>query len=617
MPSEEDAKPPVRSGDPTLGSRTALVTIVEFADFQCPFCARAEATLRQIGHTYKAGEVRLVWKHNPLPFHQNARPAAEAAAGVYALAGNDAFWRFHDAALTGQQPLGRESYLAWAKDAGVHDVAALAAGLDDHTWAAKIDGDLADGKANGVTGTPAFLINGIYLSGAQPFDAFKSVIDDQLAKARAKLAAGTLEGRLYAELSKENAAAEAARPKAAEEEPDANVVFKIPIGNAPARGGQAALVTIVEFSDFQCPYCKRVDSTLKALRDKYQGKLRIVWRNEPLPFHGAAEPAAQAALEVRVQKGDAAFWQVHDGFFANQKDLMSGATPNIDRVVELAAASGVRPDRIRSAITNHAHQKAIDEDEDIAEDFQANGTPHFFINGRRLVGAQPQDKFEQVIDEEIAKAEGLVAKGTAPAAVYAELTKDGKGPPEPEKRAVPNSVPRGDPSRGKAGARVVVHEWADFQCPYCARATATMTELVKDYGDRVAFAWHDLPLPMHPDAPLAAEAGREAYAQQGARGFWALHDKLFANPQNLKRDDLDGFARDLGLDMTKWTAALDGMTHAEEVEADEKAAGEVAFQGTPSFLIVRAGAHDGYVLVGAQAYRRFRRLIERTLKEAR
>ena len=93
--------------------------------------------------------------------------------------------------------------------------------------------------------------------------------------------------------------------------------------------------------------------------------------------------------------------------------------------------------------------------------------------------------------------------------------------------------------------------------------------------------WHDMPLPMHADAPLAAQAGREAYAQKGPSAFWALHDKMFANQQKLKRDDLDGYAKELNLNMDKWKAALDGSTHASEIDADKKAGNDDAINGTP------------------------------------
>ena len=78
------------------GKRDAPVTIVQYSDFQCPYCSRVEPTMDQVKSTYGPDKVRIVWKNYPLPFHQNAKPAAEAAQGVFALGGNDAFWKWHD-----------------------------------------------------------------------------------------------------------------------------------------------------------------------------------------------------------------------------------------------------------------------------------------------------------------------------------------------------------------------------------------------------------------------------------------------------------------------------------------------------------------------------------------
>ena len=110
-PSEENAAVPISASDPTWGNRTAPVTIVLFADFQCPFCGKLAHTFASIKSTY-GPSVRIVWKNNPLPFHPNAKPAAEAAAGVAALGGNDAFWRFHDLAFENQKDLSPQSYAA-------------------------------------------------------------------------------------------------------------------------------------------------------------------------------------------------------------------------------------------------------------------------------------------------------------------------------------------------------------------------------------------------------------------------------------------------------------------------------------------------------------------------
>ncbi|MCC6904037.1 MAG: thioredoxin domain-containing protein, partial [Polyangiaceae bacterium] len=105
---------PVTSKDPSWGNADAPVTIVEISDFQCPFCSRVGPTMKQIKDTYGPQKVRIVWKHQPLPFHDKARPAHEAAAAVHAIAGNDAFWKFHDSAFANAQALTPENFEKWA-----------------------------------------------------------------------------------------------------------------------------------------------------------------------------------------------------------------------------------------------------------------------------------------------------------------------------------------------------------------------------------------------------------------------------------------------------------------------------------------------------------------------
>jgi protein-disulfide isomerase len=602
---------PVSSKDPMWGKRDAPVTVVVYSDFQCPFCSRVEPTLDQVRQTYGPEKVRMIWKNNPLPFHQNAKPAAEAAQGVFVTAGNDAFWKFHDTAFKNQGALSEDSYTKWAQEAGVKDTAAYKAGLASHKWADKVDKDLNDGKSAGVQGTPSFFVNGVFINGAQPFDNFKKTIDQELDKAKAKIAAGTAKTRIYVEMTKENKKNAPATKEEEGDKEDTKTVFKIPVGNSPVLGSPNALVTIVEFSDFQCPFCSRVEPTLKGLRDKYGDKIRLVWKNEPLPFHPRAEPAAEVAMEVRAEKGDKGFWDAHDKLFEGQKDLSD------DAIVKAAVASGANGDKAKKAIADHTYKKSLDSDSDLAEDFQANGTPHFFVNGRRLVGAQPQEKFEAIIDEEIKKAQDAISKGTKPSEVYEALTKDGKGPPEPAKKDVPKDLPSNDPARGNLSAKVTIHEWSDFQCPYCGRVEPTVSQMMKDYGDKVKFVWHDMPLPMHPDAPLAAQAGREAFKQKGPSAFWSMHDKMFANQQKIKRDDLDGYAKEINLDMDKWKAALDGSTHTAEIEADKKSGNENGISGTPAFIIVPGNASQGYFINGAESYGKFRKLIERALADAK
>ena len=98
---------------------------------------------------------------------------------------------------------------------------------------------------------------------------------------------------------------------------DTRAVYRVALDDSPVRGPADALVTVVESSDFECPFCKRVTPTLKALEEQYRGKIRFVFKQNPLPFHPRAAPAANAAEEARAQGGDAKFWAMHDALFAS------------------------------------------------------------------------------------------------------------------------------------------------------------------------------------------------------------------------------------------------------------------------------------------------------------
>ncbi|HEY8075600.1 MAG TPA: thioredoxin domain-containing protein, partial [Labilithrix sp.] len=432
---------------------------------------------------------------------------------------------------------------------------------------------------------------------------FKETIDKELAKAQAKIASGTPKDQIYVAMSKDNFKAPAPQQKGEDEDDkeDTKTVWKVPVGNSPILGKADAPVTIVEFSDFQCPYCKRVEPTLQGVKQKYGDKVRLVWKHEPLPFHPRAEPAAELSLEARKEKGDKGFWAAHDKLFDIQPKLE-------DADLEKAAADlGLDVDKVKAALKNHTYKKDIDADSDLGDDVQASGTPHFFINGRRLVGAQPQDKFEKIIDEEITKAS---QSKVAAKDYYDSLMKDAKGAPEPEKKQAP-PVPSADAWRGNDKAKVVIQEWSDFQCPFCGRVEGTVQQVMKDYGDKVKFVWRDKPLPMHPNAPLAAQAGREALKQKGPDGFWKMHDKMFANQQKLSREDLESYAQDIGLDMAKFKTAMDTQPYKAAVDVDDKAGTDIGISGTPAFLI------NGYYISGAQPYPKFKKLIDRALSEAK
>ena len=611
----ERFKVPVTSAQPSKGPSDALVTIVEFSEFQCPFCARVLPTMKQIEETY-GDKVRIVWRNNPLAFHNNAAPAAAVAMEAFAEGGNDKFWELHDVLFQNQKALGRADLEKYAKAAGL-DMDKVKKALDEGTHAKVISEDQAVANTFGARGTPYFFVNGRQLRGAMPFPSFKAVIDEEIAKAETLMEKGVKKEQLYATIIKDAktkaAAPEAQKPAQRAGQPDPKAVYKVPLkGDEPQKGPDDALVTIVEFSDFECPFCGRVEPTLKQVEDKYGKDVRVVWMNNPLPFHKNAKPAATAALEAHAQKGDKAFWAMHEKMFANQKALTT------DNLEKWGKEIGLNASKLKKALADDKYAKTIQAQQTLASSLGARGTPTFFINGRNLRGAQPLAAFTSLIDEELAKAKALVAKGTPRAKVYETIIAKGEtGPKTAPAAAAPDAnkvydipVPKKAPTKGAANAKVVIQEFSDFQCPFCGRVNPTIAQVLKEYGDKVQIVWRDYPLPFHKDAHPAAEAAREVFAQKGNKAFWAYHDLLFQNQKALSRANLEKFAEEIGgIDMKAFKAALDSGKHKAAVDADIAAIAKAGARiGTPSFFI------NGKLLQGAQPYPAFKAAIDAALK---
>jgi len=164
--------------DPALGPTTAPITILEFSDFQCPYCSRVLPTLKQVEERY-GDRVRVVYRDFPLNFHPFAAKAAEAGACANE---QGKFWEIHDKMFANQQKLGVEDLKGYAASLGL-DAAVFGQCLDSGKYAEEWKKDLAEGTSYGVTGTPAFFINGRFLNGAVPFDKFTTIIDEELERA--------------------------------------------------------------------------------------------------------------------------------------------------------------------------------------------------------------------------------------------------------------------------------------------------------------------------------------------------------------------------------------------------------------------------------------------------
>jgi len=164
---------------------------------------------------------------------------------------------------------------------------------------------------------------------------------------------------------------------------------KVDIGSSPVRGEPSAKVTIVEFSDFQCPFCQRGASIMEDVLKAYPKDVKIAFKNLPLPFHEKAKPAAKAALAAQKQ---GKFWEMHDLLFKNQSALGD------DLFVKFATDLGLDVEKFKADMASPEVAKTIEDDAELARKLGVNGTPGFFVNGVLVSGAQPLPAFKAIID---------------------------------------------------------------------------------------------------------------------------------------------------------------------------------------------------------------------------
>jgi protein-disulfide isomerase len=174
-----------------------------------------------------------------------------------------------------------------------------------------------------------------------------------------------------------------------------------------------------------------------------------------------------------------------------------------------------------------------------------------------------------------------VAAGKTEAAIRADLKKIAAEPPPVLDDPVKISI-SGDPVRGPANARVTVVEFSDFQCPYCSKAVPETKALMRQFPNDVRMVFKQFPLDDHAQAEFGAEA---ALAAQAQGKFWEMHDLLYAGYPNLSRPTVLGYARKLGLDMTRFTAEVDGHKYAARVHAEEQEGEDAGVGGTPTFFL--------------------------------
>jgi protein-disulfide isomerase len=257
--------------------------------------------------------------------------------------------------------------------------------LESGRLAMTVQADMVEGRSLGVNGTPTFYVNGYPVVGAQPFQVFQTAIS--MAEE------GRLAEAFIQQARPDNSNAEATAAALAAQPVD------VPLGDAPIKGNPDAPVTIVEYSDYQCPFCQRhFQDTMPELESYIDaGQVRYVFKDFPIhSIHPQAQRAHESARCARELDGETAFWEMHDLLFANQNEW-AGAGNHVNIFKGLASEAGLDQERFDACLDSGRYAEAVNADLAEGQQLGVAGTPAFFINGQRVSGAQPFAVFQQII----------------------------------------------------------------------------------------------------------------------------------------------------------------------------------------------------------------------------
>lgn len=351
-------------GFPSKGPEDAPITIVEFADFQCPYCRQLEGVLGQVLDAY-GDEIRFVYRHYPLT---NLHPGAQIAAEASMCAEEQGrFWDLHEAMFANPAAIAPSYLKQTARDLGM-DGKAFDECLDAQRYKDRVDEDARAARALGLTGTPGLFVNGRFVAGVPEAESLGQLVVDEMRRV-----GQPIEPR---ELQPIRVAVEA--------------------DGFPSKGPADAPVTIVEFADFQCPYCLRILPVLEDVLANYGDRIRFVYRQYPIAaLHPEAQKAAEASLCAEEQ---GKFWEMHDAMFLNQAAL------GVSDLKETARYVGMDGGRFNACLDSGRYAEPIARDIEAGRRAGVSGTPSFFINGRFLDGIQSYETMAGIIEDELARA---------------------------------------------------------------------------------------------------------------------------------------------------------------------------------------------------------------------
>lgn len=557
------------------GPADAPVHIVEFADFECGYCAKVQPTLQRLFEAFP-GKVRLTIVHTPLAFHKRARPASLASL---AAARQGRFWQMHDRLFAAHTELSDAAFKAHASALEL-DLPRFTEDLADPKLEADIERHMGIGRAIGVDSTPTFYVNGTELPGAVPYAWFEALVRDEIrrakgtpgfARARTAAAFPALARVAYpgphAAPPSDEAAAAKPRPER----------YKIAIhADDPSKGPTDALVTIVEFADFECPYCAVVAPVVERVRADRPEDVRVVFKHMPLRNHRFALVAAAISLCAADQD---AFWPIHDALFAH--DWRQGLSP--ESFAAMAQGAKIDAEKVGACLEQGGHRDTLLRHMDDAHHAEVQGTPTLFVNGRPVRGAADESTLGDLVDAELERARAKVSGGTAKADVYAATVADGAVNP-PFSETTHDFDRAGLDLRGPGDAKARVTVFSAFGCRFCDAFSAELGELSERLGDRVSIAFKAFPTPG--DAP-GMQALRAAFCAGEQGRFWAVHDRLAPVATADLPIAVSGLSSDseLALDKGRYDACVAGEGVDDLIARDVAEALRAGVYGGPTVFV--------------------------------
>jgi protein-disulfide isomerase len=403
--------------------------------------------------------------------------------------------------------------------------------------------------------------------------------------------------------------------------------FAVP-GGGPSRGRADAKVTIVVFNSFDGAWGRRVDLQLEQLSQEYPDDIRIFFRHYP---NRGLTPSELSNPEVTAARARGTFWKTKQalfeqaalaavaadaqGKFWEMREQLFTHQPAFERSLldQYAAAAGLDVRRFDSDFGQPTGKAVVEADEELGDRLAVGTSPTLFINGRPVPGFE-SETIQSVVGDEIRRADELLSAGADRTALYTIFTARGYRslaaipklgrPPSKEIYAVGTEQA---PARGAAQPKVTVIAFLDFQCPYSARASQTLSDIAKEHADEVAIVFRHRPVALHRQA-LAAALAAEAAREQGK--FWQMHDLLFARQEHLDAASLETYAKELGLDLAAFRRSLADSSGKRHVDADLQLADRFSVVGTPTFFV------NGRSFRGSQPASVWRELIEEEIRNA-